>query len=172
MNLEIRNTRTATLHGSVHPEYSKQSVGLRIEKIWVHSIVLYSYTYDIYITIFKKDNQYYASQYQQSTTAKLLICWQCILRETGKTSQAFVHLPLNFTEDGIALVSASRKTDQRTYMQYVVLPQHMAFSRVINVWRILYNSRSTIHSTHNWIIDVTGVTQKQDYRKRVTTFVL
>jgi hypothetical protein len=40
-------------------------------------------------------------------------------------------------------------------MQYVVLPQHLAFSRVINVWCILYNSRSTIHSTQldyrrNW----------------------
>jgi hypothetical protein len=167
MNLEIRNTGTATLHGSVHPEYSKQSVGLWIEEIWVHSIVLYSYTYDIYITIFTKDNQYYASQYQHSTTAKLLICWQCILRETGKTSQAFVHLPLNFTVDGIALVSAARKTDQRTYMQYVVLP-HLAFSRVINVWLILYNSRSTIHSTQldyrrNWSYPKTELQEAYDY---------
>jgi hypothetical protein len=80
-----------------------------------------------------KDNQYYASQYQHSATATLLICWQGILRETGKTSQAFVHPPLNFTVDGTALVSAARKTDHITYMQYVVLPQHLAFSRVINV---------------------------------------
>ena len=80
-----------------------------------------------------KDNQYYASQYQHSATATLLISLQRILRETGKTSQAFVHLPLNFTVDGTALVSAARKTDHRIYMQHVVLPQHLAFSRVINV---------------------------------------
>jgi len=67
------------------------------------------------------------------TRQQHLIGWQCILRETGKTSQAFVHLPLNFTVDGTALVSAARKTDHKTYMQYVVLPQNLAISRVINV---------------------------------------
>jgi len=133
---------------SVHPEHSKHSIGLWSEEIWVHSIVLYSYTYDIYVTIFMKDNQYYASRYQHSAKATLVIRWQCVLRQTGKTSQALFHLPLNFTVDGTALVSTARKTDHKTYMQYVVLLQYLAFSRVINVWRILYNSRSsTIHST-------------------------
>jgi len=67
------------------------------------------------------------------TRQQHLIGWQCILGETGKTSHAFVHLPLNFTIDETALVSAARMTDHKTYMQYVVLRQHMAFSRVINV---------------------------------------
>ena len=107
-----------------------------------------------------------------SATASVLTCWQRILHENGKTGQAFVHLPLNFTVNGTALVSAARKTDHKTYTQHVVLPQHLAFSRVIDVWRILYNSRRS--TTHNWTVDITtGVTQKQnDNRKYVTTFDL
>jgi hypothetical protein len=119
-----------------------------------------------YITIFMKDNQYYASQYQHSAITTLLICWQCILRETGKTSQAFVHLPQNFTVGGTALVSAARKTDHRTYMQYVVLPQHLAFFACNQrLPHPIQQQKYIQYAAHNWIIDVTGVTPQ----KRATT---
>lgn len=159
MNLEIRNTGTATLH---------------MNRRWFECIL--SFCIPILNNIyyhFMKDNQYYASQYQYNATATLNLLAVHLTRDWENQPSVRSSATELQSRWGCSRFCRQKNRPQNIHAICGISTTLGFFACNQRLTHPITTVEEVQYTAHNWIIGVIGVTQTQnDFRKRVTTFVL